>query len=138
MTAYYLDTSVAMRILFHHSPAAAAWFDDINMADENLLISSRLLRTEITRALRRTGSALETRDEVLDYLATLPVDHAVLQEAEAIIPHIKTLDAIHLASALRSGLEDLVIVTHDRTMARVAAALGLSVHDPVTDDPARA
>lgn len=137
MTAYYVDTSVALRILFHQSPAAAAWFDDVSGTDGDLLVSSRLLRTEMTRALRRTRTPLETRDDVLDYLATLPVDHAVLQQAEAIIPHVKILDAIHLASALRSGLEDLMVVTHDRTVSRVAAELGLRVLDPVTDDPAR-
>ena len=53
----------------------------------------------------------------MDDVDTIPLDHAVLQEAEAIIPRIRTLDAIHLASALRSGLEDLVIVTHDIKVA---------------------
>lgn len=135
MTDYYLDSSVALRILFHHSPAAAQWFDETTSSDEHVVLSSRLLRTEITRALRRVGVALALRDEVLDHLALLPLDHAVLQEAEAIGPHIKTLDAIHLASALRSGLDGLVVVTHDDAMTRVAGELGLGVHNPVTDDP---
>ncbi len=88
-------------------------------------MSSRILRTEITRVLRREGGLpVVDRDHVLDFVDTIPLDHAVLQEAEAIIPHVRTLDAIHLASALRSGLEDLVIVTHDATMKSVAAAIG--------------
>ena len=101
-------------------------------------MSSRILGTEMTRTLRRLGEPLELRHQVLDYVATVPLDHAVLQEAEAIIPHLKTLDAIHVASALRSGAEDLVICTHDRAMASVARQLGLDVEDPVTDDPAQA
>ncbi|MGD9619018.1 MAG: hypothetical protein AB7G47_00020 [Mycolicibacterium sp.] len=44
---------------------------------------------------------------------------------------VRTLDAIHLASALRSGLEDLVIVTHDTTMKSVAATIGFRIIDPV-------
>lgn len=135
MTVFYLDTSVAVRILFHHSPAAASWFDATTGAPEHLLVSSRLLRTEMTRALRRAGVEVQRRDEVLEYLGTLPVDHAVLQEAEAIVPAVKTLDAIHLASALRSGIEGLVLVTHDRAMERVAAEIGMRTLDPVTDDP---
>ena len=65
------------------------------------------------------------------YLDTIPLDHAVLQEAEAIVPHIRTLDAVHLGSALRSGLDDLTIVTHDHAMVAVATQIGFRVHDPV-------
>lgn len=136
MTRYYLDTSVGMRILLGHSPAAAQWFDDVIASPEDDVISSRLLRTEMTRALRRLSEPLERRDAVLDHVGVVPVDHAMLQEAEAIVPHVKTLDAVHLASALRSGDDDIVVSTHDRTMATVARLLGLRIHDPVTDDPA--
>lgn len=135
MKHYYLDSSVGLRILLGHSPSAARWFDDVTAASDDVVISSRLLRTEMTRALRRLQEPLERRNAVLDHLGTLPIDHAVLVEAEAIVPHVKTLDAIHLASALRSGMEDIVVCTHDRAMTSVARQLGLDVHDPVTDDP---
>jgi uncharacterized protein len=95
------------------------------------VVFSRVLRTEITRVLRREGLPVADRDRVLDYVDTAALDHAVLQEAEAIIPHVRTLDAIHLASALRCGLEDLVIVTHDTTMKAVATAIGFRINDPV-------
>ena len=138
MTQYYLDSSVGIRILLGHSPDAARWFDSVNSSTTDQAMSYRILGTEMTRTLRRLGEPLELRHQVLDYVATVPLDHAVLQEAEAIIPHLKTLDAIHVASALRSGAEDLVICTHDRAMASVARQLGLDVEDPVTDDPAQA
>lgn len=76
---------------------------------------------------------MRLRAEILDYIETVGVDHAVLQEAEAIVPHIRTLDAIHLASALRSGRPDLTIVTHDRVMKSVAEQIGFPVHDPVDE-----
>lgn len=76
------------------------------------------------------------RDQILDYLDIVPLDHAVLQEAEAIVPHSRSLDAVHLGSALRCGLDDLTIVTHDHAMAAVATQIGFRVHDPV--DPASA
>lgn len=131
MTDYYLDTSVAIRIILGHSPDAAAWFDETTANQSDRVISSRLLRTEITRVLRREEIPTSDRDQIIDYVHMVPVDHAVLNEAEAIISHIRTLDAIHLASALRCGLDDLVIVTHDKNMAQVAEHLGFSVHDPV-------
>lgn len=129
--AYYLDSSVAIRIMLGHSATAARWFDETTADRESRIVSSRLLRTEITRVLRREGLPVLDRGQVIDYIDVIPIDHAVLNEAEAIISHIKTLDAIHLASALRSGLEDLTVVTHDKTMATVAGQLGFAVFDPV-------
>ncbi|MEL4358905.1 MULTISPECIES: PIN domain-containing protein [unclassified Luteococcus] len=137
MTTYYLDSSVAMRILLGHSPAAAHWFDDTTASNDEIL-SSRLLGTEMTRVLRRLEAPIERRHEVLSHVGTIALDHAVLQEAEAILPHIKTLDAIHLASALRSGRDGVIICTHDRTMQAVSHDLGLATMDPVTDDPGNA
>ncbi|MFE3617724.1 hypothetical protein, partial [Streptomyces anulatus] len=55
MRAYYLDTSVAMRIMLGHSIEAARWFDNATADKECRIVSSRLLRTEITRVLRREG-----------------------------------------------------------------------------------
>jgi uncharacterized protein len=86
---------------------------------------------EITRVPRRENLPVSNRDQILDYIYTVPVDHAILNEAESIISHIRTLDAMHLASALRCGLDELIIVTHDKNMAEVAGQLGFPVHDPV-------
>ncbi|MBO0852822.1 MAG: type II toxin-antitoxin system VapC family toxin [Nocardia sp.] len=131
MTDYYLDSSVAVRIILGHSPESAAWFDRTTSNESDRVISSRLLRTEITRVLRREGLPTSDRDQIIDYVHIVPMDHAVLTEAEAIISHIRTLDAIHLASALRCGLDELIVVTHDKTMQQVAEQLGFPVHDPV-------
>ncbi|WP_210414869.1 type II toxin-antitoxin system VapC family toxin [Microlunatus elymi] len=130
MTHFYLDSSVAVRILLGHSPEAAEWFD-LTTASTDRIVSSRILRTEVTRVLRREDLPVADRDRILDHIDIIPIDHAVLTEAESIVPNIKTLDAIHLASVVRSGLEDVVIVTHDRAMAHVAEQLGYRIHDPV-------
>lgn len=132
VSAHYLDTSVAGRILLGHSPSALEWFAHA-VEDGQSIVSSRLLRTELTRLLRREDLPLHRRAEITDRLGTIPLDHAVLTVAESILPHVKTLDAIHLASALQSGLEDLVIVSHDRNLSEVAAQLGFEVHDPVAE-----
>lgn len=136
MTAYYLDSSVAVRIILGHSPEAAGWFDATTGSDGDRILSARVLRTELTRVLRREGLPVTDRDQILDYLDIVPLDHAVLQEAEAIVPHSRSLDAVHLGSALRCGLDDLTVVTHDHAMAAVATQIGFRVHDPV--DPASA
>ncbi|WIY83682.1 PIN domain-containing protein [Propionimicrobium sp. PCR01-08-3] len=130
VTWYLLDSSVAVRVILGHSPEAAAWIDEVNADPDRQLIASRLLKTEITRVLRREGLPVSRRDDLLDYVQMIPVNDAVLAEAEAIVPHIKTLDAIHLASIVRTGL-DATVVTHDETMGHVAEILGYPVLDPV-------
>jgi predicted nucleic acid-binding protein len=86
----------------------------------------------VTRVLRREGLPVSRRDEVVDYVGTIPISDAILAEAEAIVPHVKTLDAIHLASLLHTGL-DATVVTHDANMRAVAEMLGYSTVDPVAD-----
>ena len=130
MSVFYLDTSVALRALLGHSVSAARWLDEVSANESHTVVSSRILRTEMTRVLRREGLPVTMRDEVLDVVATVPLTDGVLAEAEAIVPHVKTLDAIHLASAVASGL-DCVIVTHDAAMKAAAEVIGYQVLDPV-------
>ncbi len=132
MTTYYLDTSVALRALLGHSPAAATWVDQVSADEEHLLVSSRILRTELTRVLRREGLPLSRRDEVLDVLSLVPITDGVLAAAEAIEPHVKTLDAIHLGSVIAAGL-DATIVSHDTAMIAAATSLGYQTLDPVVE-----
>lgn len=132
MTTYYLDTSVALRALLGHSPSAAAWIDQVTADDEHVVVSSRILRTELTRVLRREGLAVSRRDEVMDVLSLVPLTDGVLAAAEAIEPQVKTLDAIHLGSVIAAGL-DAVIVSHDAAMIAAATWLGYPVLDPVTE-----
>lgn len=130
MSRFYLDTSVAYHALVG-TPGAVAWFDSVGARSQDLLVSSRLLRTELTRTLRREGVAVADRDAVLDRIALVPVTEAVLVSAEAITEQVKTLDAIHLASALAIGA-DVVMVSHDEGLKRVAGVLGLDVLDPLS------
>ncbi len=129
MKWYLLDSSVAVRVIRGHSPEAAAWIDDVTGDPARAIVASRLLKTELTRVLRREQMPLSVRDDMLDYVSFIPISDAILAEAEAIVPHITSLDAIHLASLIHSGL-DATVVTHDATMADVAGILGYPVLDP--------
>jgi predicted nucleic acid-binding protein len=132
MTTFYLDSSVALRALLGHSPSAAQWIDQVSSDPAHLLVSSRLLRTELTRVLRREQLPVRLRDEVLDVLSLIPMTEGVLAAAETIEQHLKTLDAIHLGSVIASGL-DATVVMHDGTMKAVAERLGYATLDPVTE-----
>ncbi len=129
---YYLDSSVAVRILLGHSIEAARWFDETLDSEDCSIISSRLLRTELTRVLRREKLPVALRDNILDFVGTIPMSDLILAEADAILPHIKTLDAIHLASLIHTGI-DAVVVTHDEVMKSVATIIGFETFDPVAE-----
>lgn len=127
---WYLDASVALRILLGHSQSAIDWYD--NLADRRAtFVSSRILELEMKRVLRRESIAVDGADEFLSELALLSVDDRLITEAAVIRPHIKSLDALHLASAQRIGAGNVTIATHDANMAVVADALGFDVVDPV-------
>lgn len=128
VTAFYLDSSVAVRaVLGEERPAR--WLDETSAMPGITFVTSRITRTEITRVLRREGIPVTRRDALIAGVALVPVTDYILAAAEAIESPIKTLDAIHLASAMATGL-DPIVVTHDRTMARVAIDLGYAVADP--------
>ncbi|GAA1480642.1 hypothetical protein GCM10009624_10820 [Gordonia sinesedis] len=124
----YLDSSVALRTIVDvpHRTRLQSWMQTPGMT----FVSSRLLRTEVARVLRRDNRPLADATPLLDRVGLVdigPETHAV---AESIERHVKTLEALHLATALLIG-EPLTLATHDQTMASVAEYLGLSVHDPV-------
>jgi predicted nucleic acid-binding protein len=129
---YYMDTSVILRIVLGHSDAAAGWFDArLRVGDH--LVTSRLAVLESVRVLRREGLDTGLGDDLFSRMALLSVDDELLEDAGEIGPHVKSLDAIHLASALRIGIDQATVVTHDANMLHTAAELGFDVHDPVTD-----
>ncbi|MDQ6525025.1 PIN domain-containing protein [Nocardioides sp. LHD-245] len=135
VTRYDLDTSIAVHALLG-TPAAEKWFDTVTADPGDLVVSSRILRSEPTRVLGREGIAVLERDAVLDHVATVLLTEGILTGAEAIADHVKTLDAVHLASAIACGA-DTVVVTHDQSLRAVAAGLGFRVHDPLLDEPTR-
>lgn len=131
MTTYYLDTSVAVHALLG-SAAAETWFDGVTAVPEHRVVSSRILRTELTRVLRREELPVVKRDEVLNHVALVRLTEGILAGAESIADHVKTLDAIHLSSALAIGA-DTIVVSHDVTLLAVAEGLGFEIHDPLDE-----
>lgn len=95
-------------------------------------VASRLLRVELRR-LGLRADLLPVADQTLAGIALLPLDEAVLSAAETLSPTtVATLDAIHLATALRlaSGTGLDAIMTYDRRLAEAARHHGLPVLAP--------
>ena len=133
MEVIYLDSSAALYAVLNVPQRSALhrW-----MATSGALhVSSRLLRTEVVRVLRREGISASQAAPLLDRVGLLDITREIHRLAEDIRPHIRTLDALHLATAasLERTLDTpLTIATHDRTMTSVAHQLSLRTVDPVT------
>jgi predicted nucleic acid-binding protein len=105
------------------------------------MTSSILLLTEVPRGLRgnvhRTepwrdvGPLLKSADRLLRTMVLRPIDPYVLQEAAAVTdPLLRSLDAIHVATAVRLRRLLDAFVTYDKRQAAVALEMGLRVASP--------
>jgi predicted nucleic acid-binding protein len=96
--------------------------------------SSALALTEVPRALERAGyGGAEHRRAraVLARVALVDVDRRILTGAAALDPpSLRTLDAIHLATALALREELGALVTYDRRLATAATHARLDVLAP--------
>lgn len=124
----YLDSSVALRTILDVPERRR--LQDWMQATEATFVSSRLLHTEVIRVLRRDDRALTDGRPLLDRVGLLDITRETHSIAESIERHVKTLDALHLATALLIG-EPVLVATHDSVMKKVAEQLGLTVVDPV-------
>lgn len=103
------------------------------------LVSSELALAEVPRALRRAVAMdpevpleelRERADELLDGISLRPIDHDLLLGAGALAePMLRTLDAIHVATALYLSPVE-AFVTYDQRQAAAARLAGLRTVAP--------
>jgi predicted nucleic acid-binding protein len=125
----YLDTSAVGRVLLGE-PDAPAVLRELAEFDQH--VASRLMRIELRRLALRE-EALNAADQLLAGVALIPLDDAVLTISETLPPEaVATLDAIHLATALRLAEAGVLetIMTHDQRLADGARHHGLRVLAP--------
>jgi uncharacterized protein len=98
------------------------------------VISSAISRVEVARGVRRSGAGGGERvRRVMERITLVACHDEVLARAEGLGPAtLRSLDAIHLASALLVMEELQAFVTYDGRLADAAAATGLAVEAPGT------
>ena len=128
MRLVYVDTSAALKTLIdeHGTDRVRRVFEQAT-AGELSLVSSRLLRTEMYRVAFREAIPDDDVAAVLSHVALVDLTRALLDAAAALRFHVRTLDAIHLATAaeLDQGEDRVHLLTADGTMRRRAQDLGL-------------
>jgi predicted nucleic acid-binding protein len=127
--AIYLDSSAIVKLVVREPESAAL---RRYLRRRRPLISSALARTEVARALLPLGADVVARgQDVLTRFDLARVNDRVLTAAGSMLPeNIRSLDAIHLATAQQLGADLTRIVTYDDRMARGARALGFPVAAP--------
>jgi uncharacterized protein len=127
----YLDSSAIMKlVVLEQETSALLSF----LANHSERASSVLARVEVLRALRRAGASASERRRAVDVLARialLHVDDDILESAaELESADLRSLDAIHIATALSIQSELTGVVTYDERFAAAARRAGLSVLAP--------
>jgi predicted nucleic acid-binding protein len=132
----YLDSSAVLRWLLAQEGAWNGW------GKWDRALTSALTRVEVRRSMDRMRLAAQLSDEEVsialaafqeashhwDWIILSP---EILESASNPFPTaVKTLDAIHLASArlwLQESVTTMTFVTHDKQQAIAAQALGFKV-----------
>lgn len=127
----YLDSSALLKLLVEEgeSAALAEWLGERSSIP---VISSVLARVEVIRAARRLDPSIVPAGRALmSQIDLLPVAGPIMDAAADVgEPMLRSLDAIHLASALSVGDDLTAFVAYDLRLIDAAVAAGLEVERP--------
>lgn len=127
----YFDTSALVKLIVREpeSTALASWLGEHS---SEVRVISDIGRVELVRTAQRVSASTTTRAHaLLRHLDTLRVTDSVIERAQTIGgPHLRTLDALHLASAASIRPSLTALCGYDRRLLDAADAAGLPTASP--------
>ena len=129
----YLDSSAAVKLFTAEaeSPALASVVRELIGSGVGRLFLSRLTQLETVRSLRRKGEDPTVADRFFEAVDLVDIRSQDFEKAQHVLPSsLRSLDALHLVSALRLSELGIAMVTYDRQLAEAAAAAGLRAISP--------
>lgn len=124
----YLDTSAAFKVLTEE-PERQPLVQFLDSLTGEALVSSVVTEVEMFRSAHRLGVPQEVVEEVLSRLSLVELTSDIRARAGLLPdPNLRSLDAIHIATALDTGIA--TIVTYDQRQGAAAENLGLRVVRP--------
>ena len=129
MPATYLDSSALVKLVIEEPESTAL---RRHLRRRRPLVSSALVRTEVLRALLFEGEAgLARGRDLLSCVELIRVNDRVLNAAGTLQPpDVRSLDAIHLATAHQLGSDLGQLITYDDRMFDAASTIGLNAVMP--------
>ena len=125
----YLDSSAIVKLAVEEPESTAL---RRYLRRRRPLVSSALARAEVGRALLPLGeAALRRGQDVLSRLELIRINDRILIAAGSLLPaELRTLDAIHLATAQQLETELARLLTYDERMSAAAQTIGCTVVAP--------
>ena len=126
--SWYLDSSAILKLILIEKESRAL----VSFLKEPVTTSA-ISRVEVIRTLRRADpEKIEVGLQILYKIRIVPINQTTLLMAENLPANItlRTLDALHVASAYMLGQTIHGLVTYDKQMAINAQKLGIEVVSP--------
>lgn len=127
----YLDSSAVLKLIFDEaeSDVLQTWLTERARVP---WVSSELAKIEVVRATRRySPGSVPTARAVVAQMNLVPIDSRATDLASEVgDPMLRTLDAVHLASALLVRDHLTAFVAYDLRLVAAAEAHGLTVDAP--------
>ena len=129
MAATYLDSSALVKLAVQEPESGAL---RRYLKRRRPLVSSALARTEVLRALLLEGDEALTRGRaVLASVEIIRINDRILNAAAVLRPpEVRSLDAIHLATAQHLGTDLGRVITYDERMLHAAKQLRIRTAAP--------
>lgn len=132
MNVVYVDTSAALKLVSLEAESEAYLrYVEAQLSSGVTLVSSQLLEVELARfAVRENVDHTRSIVPVVEQHSRIAITGDIVRRAVGIQHHVRSLDAIHLATALQLGSSLRAFATYDRMLGAVAEKLGLPVVAP--------
>ncbi|MGH3998434.1 MAG: type II toxin-antitoxin system VapC family toxin [Pseudonocardiaceae bacterium] len=127
----YCDSSALVKLVVEE-PESAELESWLGLQPEPVLVSSVLARTEVVRAVARTDpNAVHLAVDLLAAVSVVELDVSLADEAARLDPaELCSLNALHMAAALRLGAVLGSMISYDERMLDAARRRGVAVTHP--------
>jgi len=125
----YVDATVLVTLIKHEdsSDSVIEYLDDL-AEDDHPLVAGQLVETELRRVANRFSVDQSSVQPVLERVHLVDQTPADFRQAGILQSrHLGTLDALHLATAIRTRAT--AMLTFDQRLAEVSEAVGIPVLD---------